>query len=191
MPLGYPVTNLPPRSELMDCRSFRKNHVAFVDDLLPGVDMVAMEYHLSECEGCARHDMLVRRSLLLFRNVPTIQPSAEFACRLHARLRECRALERMPQTTRMPASWGIVSAAAGVLLAGYLALSVPEWMTSPTDVELAPAVAYEPPPPRPPLANPAVLASVSTGIPLWSAMLLAEQAPAHFAEEFRTAGWTR
>ena len=175
----------------MDCRAFRKNHVAFVDDLLPGVDMVAMQGHLAECEACARHDMLVRRSLLLFRNVPLIQPSPDFTRRLHARLRECSSIDRMPHATRMPAAWSILSAAAGVLIAGYLALNVADWMHGPGDVELAPAVAYEPPPPRPPLANPAVLASVSTGIPLWSAMLLAEQAPAHFAEEFRTAGWTR
>jgi hypothetical protein len=175
----------------MDCRAFRKNHVAFVDDLLPGIDMVSMECHLSECAPCARHDMLVRRSLLLFRNVPSIQPSADFAARLDARLRDCRALERMPHVAPASGSWSMISVAAGALVAGYLALTVPEWIAPASDVELAPAVAYEPPPRTPPLANPAVLASVSTGIPLWSAMLLAEQAPAHFAAEFQLAGWTR
>lgn len=175
----------------MDCRTFRKNHVAFVDDLLPGVEMVAMQCHLCECDACARRDMLVRRSLLLARNVPLIEPSAGFRERLDARLRECRSLEALPPAGRTPGTWSMVTAAAGVLLAGYVALSAPDWMKSQSDVELAPAIAYEPPPPPPPFANPAVLASVSTGIPLWSAMLLAEQAPAHFAAELRLAGWTR
>jgi len=34
---------------LMDCREFQKKHVTFVDDLLPAVEMDAMERHLSEC----------------------------------------------------------------------------------------------------------------------------------------------
>lgn len=175
----------------MDCRTFRKSHVAFVDDLLPGVDMVAMRSHLSECDACARHDMLVRRSLLLFRNIPTIQPSADFSARLNARLRECRVGVHMPHRGRTFGSRGVLAAAASVLMAGYLALSATEWLMPEPELELAPVIAFEPPPRTPPLANPAVLASVTTGIPLWSAMLLAEQAPAHFAAEFRQIGWTR
>ena len=175
----------------MDCRDFRKNHVAFVDDLLPGVDMVAMQLHLHECETCARHDMLVRRSLLVVRNVPMIEPSADFSARLNARLRECRAMDAMASGGEAPVSRTLLAAAASILLIGYLALSTSDWMQPQGDVVLEPAIAYEPAPPTPPLANPAVVASSSAGMPIWSSMLVAEQASAQFAAEFRLANWTR
>lgn len=176
---------------MIDCRDFRKNHVAFVDDLLPGVDMVAMQCHLHECDACARHDMLVRRSLLLFRNTPMIEPSPDFSVRLNARLRECRAMDAMADASGMSISRTLVAAAASILLIGTLALSTTDWTGSPGDVLLEPVVAYEPAPPTPPLANPAVVVSGSAGMPIWSSMLLAEQASAQFAAEFRLANWTR
>ena len=37
----------------------------------------------------------------------------------------------------------------------------------------------------------AVVVSGSAGMPIWSSMLLAEQASAQFAAEFRLANWTR
>ena len=175
----------------MDCRDFRKNHVAFVDDLLPGIDMVTMQRHLLECDACARHDMLVRRSLLLVRNAPMIQPSADFSVRLNARLRECRTMEAMADAGRASYSRTFVAAAASILLVGVLGLSATEWVGSADEVVLAPAVAYEPAPPTPPLANPAVVASGSAGMPIWASMLVAEQASAQFAAEFRLANWTR
>lgn len=175
----------------MDCRDFRKNHVAFVDDLLPGVDMVAMQCHLHECDTCARHDMLVRRSLLVARNAPTIELSPDFSARLNARLRECRAMDALADPGRTSNARAVLTAAASILLIGYLALSATDWTQPPGDVELAPAIAYEPAPPTPPLANPAVVASSSAGMPIWSSMLLAEQASAQFAAEFRLANWTR
>ena len=175
----------------MDCRGFRKNHVAFVDDLLPGVEMVVMQRHLHECEACARHDMLVRRSLLVVRNAPMIEPSADFSARLNARLRDCRAMDAMGNAGRTPVSRALAAAAASILIIGYMSLAATDWLRHQDDVVLAPAVAYEPAPPTPPLANPAVVATVSAGMPIWSSMLLAEQASAQFAAEFRTANWTR
>src|SRR4051812_48889219 len=71
----------------MDCREFNQKHVAFVDDLLPGLDLVRMQRHLAECERCAHHDTLIRRALLVVRNMPEIRPSADFSARLQARLR--------------------------------------------------------------------------------------------------------
>ncbi|HUF26730.1 MAG TPA: hypothetical protein VMM18_07090 [Gemmatimonadaceae bacterium] len=179
----------------MDCRAFRKNHVAFVDDLLPGVEMVAMQCHRSGCDACARHDMLVRRSLLLVRNVPIIQPSTDFARRLNARLRECPQLDGMAQGVRGRGSRSVIAAAASVLVVGYLSVSALELLQPDAPMVMTPAVAYEPAPQTPPIASPSVVAAaVSTGIPLWSSMLLAEQAPAHFAAEFRLTtltNWSR
>ncbi len=79
----------------MDCRIFRKHHFAFVDDTLPGTDLVAMERHRQECATCARHDTVVRRSLLVVRNLPEIEPSADFADRLQRRLADTN-IDRRP-----------------------------------------------------------------------------------------------
>jgi len=84
--------------EQMDCREFRAKHVAFVDDTLSLVDTEAMHRHLRGCPRCARRDTAVRRSLLLVRNLPEIEPSADFMSRLNSRLAECkvaRATERV------------------------------------------------------------------------------------------------
>jgi hypothetical protein len=57
---------------------------------------------------------------------------------------------------------------------------------------LAPVVATIPEPAPSPLANPALVASVSTGMPVWPVALLAEQAPMHFANsEFQLTSFNR
>ena len=75
----------------MDCTDFRRHHLAYLDDTLPGDVLVAAERHRIECAACGAHDTLVRRSLLLARNLPSIEPSADFTARLDARLRAVRA----------------------------------------------------------------------------------------------------
>lgn len=78
----------------MDCSAFRRHHVAYVDDTLPGDLVVAAVRHVAECPACARHDTAVRRSLLLARNlardVAPLECSADFAVRLEARLAAVR-----------------------------------------------------------------------------------------------------
>jgi hypothetical protein len=74
----------------MDCRSFRQHHLAYVDDTLPGDLLVAAERHVVECSACCAHDTLVRRSLLLARNLPPVQCSADFDARLESRLAAMR-----------------------------------------------------------------------------------------------------
>src|SRR5690242_3366418 len=78
-PPGTVIRTNGPRCEcLMDCREFRNKHVAFVDDLLPAFEMDAMQRHLLACSNCSRHDTKIRRSLLIVRNLPPIEPSPEF-----------------------------------------------------------------------------------------------------------------
>src|SRR5258706_14168703 len=72
----------------MDCREFRNKHVAFVDGLLPAFEMDALLRHLHVCSSCARQDTKIRRSLLIVRNLPPIEPSPEFIRRLNTRLAE-------------------------------------------------------------------------------------------------------
>ena len=180
----------------MDCHEFRNQHSAFLDDTLPDAELVAMQRHLLECEACARHDTAVRRGLLIFRNLPPIEPSADFATRLNARLAQAREEARLQAVAfahrRGPGLGAFAAAALGVVTLGYAATAAMN-AVSPRDDRLVldPVVATLPEPAPPPVATPAYVASLSAGIPVWPAVLVAEQAPMHFANtEFQLVGFT-
>ncbi len=173
----------------MDCRAFQKDHVAFIDDTLPVADMVSMQAHVAECVSCARHDATERRALLLFRNLPRVEPSAAFRSRLDDRLREAR-LTTVPSATPLPYRT-MAAAASVVLLAGVWATMSFNRQLHLDTLALAPVVAVIPEPASP-LVNPALVASVSTGMAVWPVALLAEQAPVHFANaEFQLTSFNR
>lgn len=181
----------------MDCREFRRNHVAFVDDLLPGIDLVRTQRHLLECEACARHDTLVRRALLVVRNVPNIQPSAGFSERLETRLRAVRA-ERRPTELHTVASRGTLATfaalATGVAAAAILGFAMLGVGRAHGDPRLPPVIASIPAGHEVeslPIPASAIVASASTGMSVWSTVFAAEQAPFHLASaEFRLASYT-
>ena len=75
----------------MDCREFRKLHFAYLDDTLPGDTMSVAQRHVMACDSCAAHDSMVRRSLMLVRNMSVIEPSAAFRQKMQARLDATRA----------------------------------------------------------------------------------------------------
>lgn len=181
----------------MDCRHFRNQHLAFLDDSLPDAELVAMQRHLTECEACARHDTAVRRGLLLFRNLPPIEPSENFAARLAARLEQARrevALQRRAAGGAASLGGGhhragpglvaFATAAASVVMAGYLVTVVVDHLSPAETLALAPVVATQPEPrpqtfaalPARPSAHaevsPAVVASVATGMPLWPVVMM-------------------
>ncbi len=176
----------------MDCRAFQKDHVAFIDDTLPVANMMDMQAHVAECESCSRHDASERRALLLFRNLPRVEPSAAFRSRLDARLREAR-LTTAPRATPLPYRTMAVAASV-VLLAGVWVTMATMAVNRQGDLDipaLAPVVAVIPEPASP-LVNPALVASVSTGMAVWPVALLAEQAPVHFANaEFQLTSFNR
>jgi len=173
----------------MDCRAFQKGHVAFIDDTLPVADMVSMQAHVAECESCARHDASERRALLLFRNLPRVEPSAAFRSRLDDRLREAR-LTTAPSATPLPYRTMAVAASVVLLAGAWATISFNRQLDLDTPA-LAPVVAVIAEPASP-LVNPALVASVSTGMAVWPVALLAEQAPVHFANaEFQLTSFTR
>lgn len=162
----------------MHCNEFRERHLAFVDGTMSDADMVAMQRHLGECEECSRHDTALRRGLLVFRNLAPVQPSADFATRLHARLRMLSHPDQRAELFRAPGI-GAFMAAASVVALGFAAASMLQWTEVRRDLMLEPVIASSPAVPAPIVDYPFVAAS-STGMPMWSAAVLVEQASMHF-----------
>jgi Putative zinc-finger len=170
----------------MRCSEFRERHLPFVDGTMSDADVVAMQLHLSECHECARRDTALRRGLLVFRNLTPVEPSPDFATRLHARLRALGRPQPRAELFRAP-GMGAFVAAASVVAFGFVAASALHWTEVRRDLMLDPVVATSPALPPPVVDYPFVAAS-STGIPMWPAAVLAEQATelfvhaeAHFA----------
>lgn len=161
----------------MDCREFREKHFAFVDDTLPGVELVGMQMHLTECEPCSCHDATVRRSLMLFRSLPRIEPSADFSQRLERKLREAKLAEAAHggHTRTLGAALTLTSAAMLVYIGFALRqVDTPQDIALPPVVALATAADASAP-------TPEMIAATPAGLPIWTAALYAEQASVHFA----------
>lgn len=191
----------------MDCRHFRNEHLAYLDDTLPGNVMAEAQRHLLVCVACAAHDRLVRRSLMLVRNLPELEPSAAFSERLQARLATCASASSadgedndeaflLPSAPR--ARWHRrpiwMAMAAGIAIVS--AVSVGGGDGQAAEPELPPVYAGAPLPPAPTLPefSPALLQAMSTGNPMWSMVQLIEEMPAHAiatSYEFEQAVYAR
>lgn len=168
----------------MDCREFCEQHLAFVDDTLAGIELVRMQGHIAECEICAKHDAKIRRALLLFRNLPSIEPSADFSAKLAARLKTAQKSEDLMAATQRNFKRGAIAATfASAIMLGYIASTLYKTESTPPDLVMPPVVASAPEPELAPIttSTPAIVASVSAGLSIWPAALFAEQAPARFA----------
>jgi hypothetical protein len=176
----------------MDCRHFREQHLAYLDDTLPGDVMREAQQHLLGCEACAAHDMRLRRSLMLAHNhLPELEPSSDFRARLDARLAECAAERRaashdaglvveddpfvmapLPETDavwRSRTAWLAMAASVAVVSVASLARS----NAVAAEPELPPVFATAPRPPAvrlstPRASAPAMLPVVAPAGPLWS-----------------------
>ena len=167
----------------MDCREFRNKHLEFVDQTLTDAEFVAMQAHLAECPCCARHDTALRRGLLIFRNLPPVEPSPAFISRLNARLHQVNRADAHAAMYRGPGLGSVLAAAAGVVAAGFMAASLFNSTEPQRSLSLAPVVATRPAVSPPPIVSSDFMASVSAGLPVWPAAMMAEQAPVHFASE--------
>ena len=162
--------------------------------------MAAAQSHVLQCDGCAAHDTLVRRSLMLARSVQTIEPSEEFQARLRARLASCRAEPapppRMSMSTRMSMTtlpaWRkgprtVAAVATGALL-GTLAWNTLAGDSAPPVVAMQPVIATQPEYPASPYVTPALMQAMSTGNPVWpAAVLLEDMGPQLVAVDFETS----
>jgi hypothetical protein len=178
----------------MDCREFCEQHVAFVDDTLAGIELVRMQRHIAECESCAKHDAKIRRALLLIRNLPSIELSADFSERLEARLKECHSEHLLATTQRNLKRGAIAATLASAVMLGYIGTTLYHRTDAPRDLIMPPVVASLPEPELTPIttSTPAIVASVSAGLTIWPAALFAEQVPVRFAHsKLELANYTR
>ncbi len=169
----------------MDCRSFKKKHLSFVDDTLSGVETDAMREHLGLCPGCARQDASVRRALLILRNLPSLDVSPDFSGRLKERISFEARSQRTQHLFHGPSVAAFFGLAGAVVAVGVLGIGLADRDALPNPPSLAAAVvAPREIAPRAvdnDIAAPAFVASMSTGIPVWPALLLAEQGSLRFA----------
>jgi hypothetical protein len=166
----------------MDCREFHDKHLAFVDDTLAGIELVGMQMHLTECESCSRHDATIRRSLMLFRSLPAIEPSRDFSSRLEEKLKAVKLADAASHhSSQSRRTAGAAIALSSMLMLTYIGVSLRR-VDVPQDIVLPPVVATAEMPVDPSGVSAAeMVASVSAGVPIWTAALFAEQTPAHFA----------
>src|SRR5690348_12327344 len=128
----------------MDCREFRNKHVVFVDDLLPAVEMERMLRHLGVCSNCSRHDTLIRRSLLLVRNLPSVEPSADFMARLNASLEAIGPAARVDVISprqHLTSVGTFAAVAAGLAAVAYLAMETTHYFAPEPVMRAVPVVA--------------------------------------------------
>lgn len=168
----------------MDCKSFRRHHLAYLDDTLSGDETGAAQRHVMACDACAAHDTLVRRSLMMARSLPSIEPTAEFSERLRARLAACRdepVLE--PQRSTLRSTLRPTRAFATV--AACTVLGAVAWTgftrSEAAVIAMQPVVASEPAlSPANQYITPALMQAMATGNPVWPAAVLIEDVPTHF-----------
>ncbi len=171
----------------MDCNHFRKHHLAYLDDTLPGDLVAAAQHHVMVCNGCAAHDTLVRRSLMVARSLPSLEPSAEFQERLRARLAACRAESAMHggAPSALPVAPTVRPARAMMAVAASAVIGVMAWQafseSGAPELVMQPVIASRPAPVSPsPYLTPAMVQAMSTGNPVWPAAMLLDDAPATF-----------
>jgi hypothetical protein len=176
----------------MNCREFRRKHDAYIDDTLSGVDLDAMAIHRGLCDSCARLDTRIRRALLVAHNLPSVALSPRFSEQLQRRLAQERvhmAARTAGGTVAQGGGWhvaplgGYVAMAAGILAVAGLAATFSGVGREQDVIRLAPVVATLPEPEPSMLATPAMVASMPTGMTVWPALYVAQQAPWHFASD--------
>jgi hypothetical protein len=174
----------------MHCREFRRKHDAYIDDTLSGVEIAAMDAHRRVCGDCGQVDTRVRRALLLARNLPSIEPSAEFSQRLRVRLEQERAARDMLRTASASQASGLSVGtysivAAGLILAAGMARMAALSPEREDAIHMAPVLATvsQPRPVPSSLTAPTIVAAMPAGMPLWPAVYVAQEAPWHFAND--------
>jgi hypothetical protein len=148
-----------------------------------------MQMHLTECPECARHDATIRRSLMLFRSLPRIEPSPDFSQNLERKLREAKLAETAAVRTGRTRRLGTAVTVSSALMLAYIGFSLRQ-VDTPQDIVLPPVVALATSIDAQAASSspaPEMIAAVPAGLPLWTAALFAEQTPVHFVSNELTS----
>ena len=167
----------------MDCLEFRNQYLAFADQTLPPAVQSAADMHLASCRMCARHDLAMRRGLLMLRNLPSVEPSSDFFDRLTTTLHRMERADARASRYRGPGVRSFAAVAGGMVAVGFLAAVAFNWTAQARNLALAPVVARIPAVAPYPVTNTSFVASASAGLPIWPAAMLVDQAPVRFASE--------
>jgi hypothetical protein len=167
----------------MDCLEFRNQYLAFADQTLPPPAQAAADGHLASCRLCARHDLAMRRGLLVLRNLPSVEPSSDFFDRLTTTLHRMERSDERASRYRGPGLGSFAAAAAAVVGIGFLSAVAFNWTSQARNLALAPVIASSPAVAPYPSTNSSFVASASAGLPIWPAAMLVDQAPVRFASE--------
>jgi anti-sigma factor RsiW len=132
----------------MTCQEFRLAHLEFSDGTLPAGEESALRSHLETCEDCARFDCLMRRGLLVVRNLPAVPQRAGAHARILSRIAQDVAHRRRRRATILT---GAASAASIAIVAAALTFGAARYQTPP--VEMAQR-AFAAPAPKPALHLP-------------------------------------
>jgi hypothetical protein len=171
----------------MDCHEFQRYHPELLDDSLSAADTTRVRAHMCECTKCADQDAMLRRALLLFRNLSPIEPSRNFAEQLKRRLAEARSLGPARERARRP----MLAFTAVAASLAFTAILLDSAERSTPALTLPPVLAVSPEPAATSFVSPAIAASMSVGFPVWPTLLMAEHASQSVAEaEFRFASLT-
>lgn len=161
----------------MNCREFKSNHVGFIDDVLSAADMADMQRHLAICTKCATLDVRIRRSLLVVRNLPQIEPSADFFARLSEALKHAPPPTPKRQPFAAAATFAAVTAALAAAVYFAMAFSTERQLpaSAPVGVTVSASAMSTP------MTDVAIAATVPAGIPVWPAMFMVSELPTHLA----------
>jgi anti-sigma factor RsiW len=114
----------------MDCSAFRKKHLLYVDEVLSGEQADAMQAHMRSCRLCAAYDARIRRALFLVRNMPRLEPAADFQDRLFRRIEKEQRRWTTQKSARPagPSVGAFVASATSLILIGAMAMAASEWI---------------------------------------------------------------
>ncbi|MGH7466824.1 MAG: zf-HC2 domain-containing protein [Longimicrobiales bacterium] len=99
----------------VSCRDFLDGHSDYLDGALPDPMAKRFDAHVRSCTGCQRYDHVLRRGLMLARNLPEIQPSIHFHERLQAELMDLDAESIQRPILAGPATVVMIAAVLAVI----------------------------------------------------------------------------
>lgn len=164
----------------MNCRKFKSNHVGFIDDVLSAADMADMRRHMHGCSRCGTLDVRIRRSLMVVRSLPQIEPSADFYFRLNQALKQAPAPTATRQPVAVAATFVAVTAALAAAVYFAMAVGVDRQPSVPRAGESIVAVVTAASGTSP-ISDAALAAAVPAGVPVWPAMFMVSDLPMQMA----------